>query len=152
MTYPEKEARGLGWSQAIMLVFGLGAGIAGAVMVSDHLLLLSATVLAGAVTIGGIRGATAIVVAAIVDQGGADSVARSVLEASGFLSDSAGSCENCDKLLLAGQVVEPWDDVVVHHDCENPFKLDVERQEEGPEPVILLGDPVIYYPLPTQPA
>ncbi|MES3054939.1 hypothetical protein O6V14_04785 [Sphingomonas faeni] len=58
-------------------------------------------------------------------------------------------CENCGKPVEAGQLILYYDDVgEMHADCENPFSLDYEPpKDDAPEPVILLGSPMVHVPL-----
>jgi hypothetical protein len=57
-------------------------------------------------------------------------------------------CENCGKPVEVGQLVLPWDDVgEMHVNCEQPFSLDYQRADDEPEPVVLLGDPMLHVPL-----
>jgi hypothetical protein len=52
-------------------------------------------------------------------------------------------CEACGKPVEVGQVVLCYDDAgEMHADCERPFALDYTREDDQPEPVVLLGSPM----------
>jgi hypothetical protein len=58
-------------------------------------------------------------------------------------------CENCGKPVEAGQLILYYDDVgEMHADCENPFSLEYDPPKDAsPEPMILLGSPMVHVPL-----
>lgn len=67
--------------------------------------------------------------------------------------EQGGECELCGRPVEVGQVVLPYDDIgEAHADCANPYSLAVERGDDSPEPVLLLGNPMRHFPLPSEPA
>ncbi len=66
--------------------------------------------------------------------------------------EKGAPCEACGRPVEVGQVVLGYDDVgEVHVDCEHPWSLDLskfERDDNTPEPSVLLGEPMLRYPIP----
>ncbi len=61
-------------------------------------------------------------------------------------------CEACGRPVEVGQVVCLYDDVgEIHADCNNPYSLSPDVDDEMPTPCILLGAPMRLYPLPAPP-
>lgn len=75
-----------------------------------------------------------------VDADFIDSVASFAVAASG--REQGSPCEACGKPVEIGQVVLMWDDAETHADCDNPWRIDVQCDEDEPEPCVLLGSPM----------
>lgn len=57
-------------------------------------------------------------------------------------------CEACGHPVEVGHVVQVYDDVgEIHADCDNPYSLTPDLDEDSPKPCILLGNPMLLYPV-----